>query len=236
MEIKKLEDLIGKKFGRLLVLNETEKRKGNIFYKCSCECGNKKWILKYNLLNGKTTSCGCHHKEVMLIFNSKKKKYNNYDLSGKFGKGLTFNTKKEFYFDLEDYEKIKNHCWSENKNGYIYNSLHKIRQHRLIMNATDKKNMEIDHKNNQKHDNRKENLRYATRQNNLMNRGANSNNKLGIKGVYKSNKKYSASIRVNGHIIYLGSFVNLQDAINTRKQKEQELFGEFAYKGEEILK
>jgi hypothetical protein len=69
-----------------------------------------------------------------------------------------------------------------------------------------------------------------------MNRGANSNNKLGIKGVYKSNKKYSASIRVNGHIIYLGSFVNLQDAINTRKQKEQELFGEFAYKGEEILK
>jgi hypothetical protein len=28
----------------------------------------------------------------------------------------------------------------------------------------------------------------------------------------------------------------LQDAINTRKQKEQELFGEFAYKGEEILK
>ena len=37
------------------------------------------------------------------------KKYNRYDLSGEYGIGWTTNTNHVFYFDLEDYEKIKDY-------------------------------------------------------------------------------------------------------------------------------
>lgn len=41
------------------------------------------------------------------------KQYNRYDLSGEFGKGWT-NKEEEFWFDLEDFDKIKNYCWHFN--------------------------------------------------------------------------------------------------------------------------
>ena len=38
------------------------------------------------------------------------RKENIYDLSGEFGIGYCTNTGSPFYFDLEDYNKIKNYC------------------------------------------------------------------------------------------------------------------------------
>ena len=46
------------------------------------------------------------------------KKYNWYDLSGEFGIGFTQNDIL-FYFDLEDYDKIKNYCWRFNEYGTL---------------------------------------------------------------------------------------------------------------------
>lgn len=48
------------------------------------------------------------------------KKYNRYDLNlkdehGLYGVGYCFNTGHEFYFDMDDYDKIKDYCWSEDK-------------------------------------------------------------------------------------------------------------------------
>ena len=52
-----------------------------------------------------------------------KRKYNRYDLeSQEYGIGWTSNTNEEFWFDKEDYDKIKNYCWNYHKNkhgGYI---------------------------------------------------------------------------------------------------------------------
>ena len=42
-------------------------------------------------------------------------KTNKYDLSGEYGIGYDSNGQK-FYFDLEDYDKIKNYCWYEDCN------------------------------------------------------------------------------------------------------------------------
>ena len=39
---------------------------------------------------------------------------NVYDLSGEYGIGYTLKG-EEFYFDLEDYDKIKDYCWHINK-------------------------------------------------------------------------------------------------------------------------
>lgn len=52
--------MIGKKFGRLLVLKETDERKDRrIVYKCLCDCGNITFVTGKNLRNGNTKSCGC---------------------------------------------------------------------------------------------------------------------------------------------------------------------------------
>ena len=58
------------------------------------------------------------------LFRSSKcnKKYNKYDLSGEYGIGWTSNTNQEFYFDLEDYDKIKDYCWIYNKGIQPYNT------------------------------------------------------------------------------------------------------------------
>ena len=95
---------------------------------CSCDCGNPNevLVLGYNLKNGNTTSCGCEHLKnakrsgslTGKINGKKNKKYNTYNLSGEYGIGYT--TKgEEFYFDLEDYDKIKDYCWYIDENGYV---------------------------------------------------------------------------------------------------------------------
>ena len=61
----KPKNIINKKFGRLLVKEDTKKRKYNfVVWKCLCDCGNYKEVLSQNLLQGKTKSCGCLQKEV----------------------------------------------------------------------------------------------------------------------------------------------------------------------------
>lgn len=52
--------IIGKRFGKLIVLEETNERKNNQkIYKCKCDCGNITYVRKGNLREGGTQSCGC---------------------------------------------------------------------------------------------------------------------------------------------------------------------------------
>lgn len=64
----KLNDLTGKRFGRLFVLNREETKKspgGNkrTMWKCKCDCGKETIVWSYSLTSGKTTSCGCYQLE-----------------------------------------------------------------------------------------------------------------------------------------------------------------------------
>jgi hypothetical protein len=62
---KRFKDLIGKTFGRLLVLEYSGKRNTSQHqWLCKCHCGSKKFIGGNELKRGKTKSCGCYHKEV----------------------------------------------------------------------------------------------------------------------------------------------------------------------------
>ncbi len=231
----KFKDLTGKKFGRLYVQSIKGKTRDNkrYIYHCVCDCGNECDVLGELLSSGKTKSCGCLRKETASRIS---RKYNIYDLSGSYGIGYTTNTNEKFYFDLGDYDKIKNYAWHKNKSGYLVylqNDGHKYSNNiilsRIIMNApTD---MVVDHINHNKLDNRKSNLRLATVSQNGMNHIISKDNKSGNSGVWydKINKKWCASITCGTNNIWLGRFVKYEDAVIARKNAEVNYFKNFQY-------
>lgn len=59
-----IKDLKSKKFGKLTVLEATDKRKDNcIVWKCKCDCGNIIEVSSKRLKNNINMSCGCYQKE-----------------------------------------------------------------------------------------------------------------------------------------------------------------------------
>lgn len=59
-KVNLIDNIIGKKFNFLTVLQKTEKTKGGkILYKCLCDCGNYIQTDRTQLQNGNTKSCGC---------------------------------------------------------------------------------------------------------------------------------------------------------------------------------
>lgn len=65
---KRNESIVGKTFGRLLVVKESKRGRFNeIRYDCSCECGNEKNVSRQHLIFGDVKSCGCYLREFKLI-------------------------------------------------------------------------------------------------------------------------------------------------------------------------
>ena len=70
-----VKDVIGQKFGRLLVIEFIETRKASnsknavktSIWKCLCDCGNFVEIPLNRLVSGNTKSCGCIWKEKMRL-------------------------------------------------------------------------------------------------------------------------------------------------------------------------
>lgn len=53
------KDLVGRQFGRWTVLEDTKYVKNRERLLCRCQCGKERYVEKYNLLSGKSISCGC---------------------------------------------------------------------------------------------------------------------------------------------------------------------------------
>jgi len=66
---KKVNDLSGKRFGKLVVLEQTERPKGvknrETYWLCQCDCGNKKAIRRGGLISEEVKSCGCHKENTV---------------------------------------------------------------------------------------------------------------------------------------------------------------------------
>lgn len=157
-----------------------------------------------------------------------------YDLSGEYGIGYT-NKHEEFWFDKEDYDKIKDFYWWYDSSGYVQAWIEgrHVRLHRLVMDVTDTR-IYVDHiqhppRNERKVDNRKSNLRKTTNSQNNINSHKKKNNTSGIVGVYWSSTKqrWKAEIQVNKKRVNLVSFIDKNDAITARREAEIKYFGEF---------
>lgn len=58
-------NLIGKRFGKLVVTQKGQYISGTTKWLCLCDCGNEKFVGSQNLRNGSTKSCGCLRKEYL---------------------------------------------------------------------------------------------------------------------------------------------------------------------------
>lgn len=88
----------------------------------------------------------------------------------------------------------------------------------------------IDHIDNDKLNNKIENLRSATFSQNQCNKPRSKNNTSGEKGVnwHKTDKVWSARISIKGRRIYLGGYKEFKDAKAAVVAKRKELHGDFA--------
>lgn len=241
--VKTKENLMGKKFGKLTVLKQSEdfidgdRKIAGWYVFCECNPDNIFRVRQKDLKNGHTQSCGCLVSENAKIVGklydgSKHKKYNEYNLNGEFGIGYTLKG-EEFYFDLEDYDKIKDYCWHIDKRGYVISQHNKtpFYMHRLILNVVNV-NTFVDHIYHNLNDNRKSQLRICTNTENCRNTIVGKNNKSGIVGVRFNEKrcKWESTIKADRNTIYLGRFDNIEDAIKRRLEAQDKYFGEFSNK------
>jgi hypothetical protein len=88
----------------------------------------------------------------------------------------------------------------------------------------------IDHIDRIKTNNKFSNLREATHYQNCVNRGPQSNNTTGYKGVRKHYNKWQAGITVKGKFISLGTYNTPEFAHEAYKKAEKEHFGDYARK------
>jgi len=132
--------------------------------------------------------------------------------------------------DDDDYEKLSKYLWCASRarqNGrwlaaISRNKSKRVTMHRLIMGPSKK---DIDHINGNVFDNRKSNLRFATRSQNLANQPPRKSNRTGFKGVRKVNSRYRAQLR-NKHV---GYFATADSAAKAYDKAARSYWGEFAF-------
>lgn len=152
------------------------------------------------------------------------------------------NVKMYALVDDEDYEELCKHTWYLSKQGYASRSFWipkrktngTIYMHRQILGTST--GLDTEHIDQNKLNNRKANLRTATRSENMANlkaRGGLSK----FKGVSRYNRKnmkkpWVAYIKVNYKMYYFGYYTTEVEAAHVYNQVAEQIFGEFAYLNE----
>ncbi len=146
---------------------------------------------------------------------------------------------KHTVIDIEDWGKVAEYNWTYNPLGYARahvsicrgsstDTFKSIWMHRVILDAPEE--LHVDHINGDKLDNRKANLRLATRTTNGWNKPKQKTAKgkqctSQYKGVSFCNGRWRAQIKRNGVLYRLGEFSNELDAARAYNKKAIELSG-----------
>jgi len=119
--------------------------------------------------------------------------------------------------DDEDYEKLAGYKWHAAKDRHTYYAVRGVwingkvvtlRMHREILGLSHGDGKLTDHENRNGLDNRRKNIRIATRSLNGHNRDTQKNNTTGYVGVSRHYDKWKARIKVNGTSISCGDHVS----------------------------
>lgn len=215
----KNDDMIGMRFGKLVVIERADDEKGLTTWKCKCDCGNICNVPKKRLLNGYTKSCGCLRNENKYIVHGKSK-----ERIHKEWRGILHRCKNPSASHYENYGGRGITVCEEWKgtNGFInfYN---------WSMENGYSDNLTLDRKDNNKGYS-PDNCRWVTHMENCHNRGARKDSQTGYPGVQLRKLrtgivKYRVSITANYKRINLGHYDTLEEAVAVRKAAEEKYWG-----------
>jgi len=129
--------------------------------------------------------------------------------------------------DDDDFEWLSQYKWYFH-DGYAERNQKPRFMSRLILDAP--AFMQVDHKNGNPLDNRRENLRLATPAENCRNRKQQSNNTTGERGVYwhKQLGKWAVRVRRDGKLVNGGIFKTFESAVVAARILRELLHAEFS--------
>lgn len=155
-----------------------------------------------------------------------------------FGVHLVPLTRGKFaLIDSADAEEVGRYNWMALKGSHGWYAVRFVERrgrrsciymHRQLMRAMP--GIEVDHRDLDSLDNRRSNMRLATRGQNGSNRSVQRNNTSGFKGVCwdKAKQKWSSHIKVDGRQRFLGYFATPEEAHAAYAAAATKSFGEFA--------
>lgn len=133
-----------------------------------------------------------------------------------------------FQIDRSDLEIVSRYTWRISSCDYpvtniptfiSYNSQRTVFLHLLLLGNAPS-GLEWDHRNRDRRDNRRRNLRLVTHGVNMRNRAIQCNSTTGVVGVVHRNNKWEVSIGFDGIRKYVGTFNTLEEATKARKDAE----------------
>jgi hypothetical protein len=130
--------------------------------------------------------------------------------------------------DDEDYERVAARKWRL-QNGPYASSTNRphVLMHRFILDAPPDR--QVDHRNGDKLDNRRSNLRFCTQSENTANTMLSRQNKTGYKGVHPDRPgRWKAAIGYGPAWTHLGNYTTPEAAAHAYDNAARERYGEFA--------
>lgn len=236
------EDLTNKTFGKLKVLKYDSKQHSHSKWVCECECGNiivksisflnnSKFLMCDNCKKLETTTpkVKTEYKEKQ-YYQQKLNKIEYYDEHSSLINDTVVvdNDDVPLILSYGRYVTINNGgyalMWWKNSELFI---------HRLVMGLPQRydtvSKLISDHKDGNRLDCRKQNLRVCKKELNPINCKTYKNNTSGKKGISWNKKlnKWQVNLQHGGKNNYLGVYINFQEAVQVRKDAEIKFFGEF---------
>lgn len=205
---KELENLKGRRFGKLTVLEQMEERSkyGSVLWMCRCDCGKNVIRPTKNLLGSKNHSCGCS-KETRKPENLTGLKFGRLNVIGKSGE----RTKRGFEIykckcDCGNVLEVPSECL---RSGNV-----------VSCGCKQKENLENARKIFQENE-MVENTSLC-----MLTAKKRSDNKSGRKGVYweERTQSWRAEIGIQGRKIKLGRFRDFEKAVIAREEAEEKYF------------
>lgn len=135
-----------------------------------------------------------------------------------------------FLIDEGDAERVLKHRWTANPKGYIIARINRrcMNIARFLLDCP--LGMETDHIDHNPLNNRRNNIRICTHQENQRNKNPTQNKTSQFKGVHwdKKSMKWRVSCKFNGSQMYLGLFAKEIDAAKKYNEFATKNYGAYA--------
>lgn len=130
--------------------------------------------------------------------------------------------------DEQDYSAVSRHRWRVSAWGYAKTTIRKggvsraVYMHRMLLGLALGDKRQADHFNGSRMDNRRENLRILTSEQNKQNVSARVGSASGLRGVKRNRSKWEARACIGGKTHYLGAYETKEQAASVARKFRSE--------------